>query len=138
MYLRRCLYSDNVDGCCAMFNNCSSVLESTYREHFFSKLKLGYPSISDLTQAIRNRFQSPEQIQKQKVYFLVTLNNIDQSIEFISTVKKTFEVLIKDFLFLLLFFNILKEYTSKLFDQESKSSREKLTVINFNQFEFYK
>ncbi|RNA11196.1 conserved oligomeric Golgi complex subunit 4 [Brachionus plicatilis] len=102
--------SDNVDGCCAMFNNCSSVLESTYKEHFYSKLKLGYPSTSDLTQAIRSRFQNPEQIQKQKIYFLVTLNNVDQSIEFISTVQKTFE-----------------EYTSKLFDQESQSSREKLT-----------
>lgn len=75
-----------------MFNNCSSVLESNYKEHFFSRLKFGYPSTSDITQAIRNRFQSPEQIQKQKIYFLVTLNNIDQSIEFISTVQKTFEV----------------------------------------------
>lgn len=68
--------SDSVDGCCAMFNNCSSALESIYKDYFFSKLKLGYPSGFDLTQAIKSRFQNAEQIEKQKLNFLVIVFEI--------------------------------------------------------------
>lgn len=82
-----------MDGCCAMFNNCCAVLESTYKDYFHSKLKLGYPSGFDLTQAIKSRFQNSEQIEKQKIYFLVTLNNIEKSIDCASLIKKSFEVI---------------------------------------------
>ncbi|CAF0710418.1 unnamed protein product [Brachionus calyciflorus] len=112
--IKRSLVSDNVDGCCAMFNNCSTVLESIYKDHFYSKLKLGYPSGFDLTQAIKSRFQNSEQIEKQKVYFLVTLNNIEKSIECVTMIKKSFE-----------------DYISKLFNQETQSSKDKLnTCLN--------
>ena len=106
--------SDSVDGCCAMFNNCSTALESIYKDYFYSKLKLGYPSGFDLTQAytaIKRGFQTTEQIEKQKLNFLITLNNIEQSIECITLIKKSFE-----------------EYISKLFIQESQSSKDKLNV----------
>ena len=66
--------SDSVDGCCAMFNNCSSALDSIYKDYFYSKLKAGYSSGFDLSQAynaIQRRFQYPEQNEKQKIYFLV-------------------------------------------------------------------
>lgn len=101
-YSRRCLCSDNVDGCCAMFNNCSTALESIYKDFFYSKLKAGYPAGFDLTQAytaIKSRFHqsgvnvgavSDQQIEK--INFLITLNNIEESIECVSTIKNLFEV----------------------------------------------
>jgi len=108
------LYSDSVDGCCAMFNNCSSVLETTYKDFFYSQLKVGFiNTFTDLAQAytaIQRRFQSSDsQTDKEKIKFLVTLNNLEESIEFISTIRKSFE-----------------EDISKLFVKESKSSKEKL------------
>lgn len=57
-----------------MFNNCSSALDQIYKDHFHSKLKLGYPSGFDITQAytaIQRRFQNAEQIESQKKNFLV-------------------------------------------------------------------
>ena len=111
--LKRCLCSDNVNGCCAMFNNCSSVLDSIYKDYFYSKLKLGYPSGFDFAQAytaIQRRFQTSDQMEKQKTNFLITLNNIDQSMECIVMIKKLFD-----------------EDISKLFVQETHQSKEKLT-----------
>lgn len=78
-----------------MFNNCSTALESIYKDFFFSKLKAGFPGGFDLTQAytaIKSRFQTTDQIERQKVNFLITLNNIEDSIECLSTIKKLFEV----------------------------------------------
>lgn len=69
------MFSDSVDGCCAMFNNCSSALDSLYRDYFNSKLKLGFPSGFDLTQAytaIQRRFQNQEQLEKEKLNFIVS------------------------------------------------------------------
>lgn len=94
---RRCLCSDNVDGCCAMFNNCTSALESIYRDYFYSKLKSGYLGGFDITQAytaIKRSFQNPDQTERQKINFLITLNNIEESIECLSTMKKLFEVIV--------------------------------------------
>lgn len=78
-----------------MFNNASTALESIYKDFFYSKLKAGYPGVFDLTQAytaIKNRFQNADQFERQKVNFLITLNNIEESIECLSTIKKLFEV----------------------------------------------
>ncbi len=116
--IKRCLYSDSVDGCCAMFNNCTTVLDSIYKDYFYSQLKLGFTNtFTDLAQAytaIQRRFQLTEQqIEEEKRKFLVTLNNIEESIEFISALKNAFE-----------------EDISKLFAGVSKSSKEKLNVRN--------
>jgi hypothetical protein len=57
-----------------MFNNSSSALESIYKDYFYAKLKVGYPSGFDLTQAytaIQRRFQANDQMEKQKTHFLV-------------------------------------------------------------------
>lgn len=112
--IKRCLFSDNVDGCCAMFNNCTSVLDSSYREYFHSQLKNGFINrFTDFAQAysaIQRRFhQNEQQLEKEKIKFIVALNNIEESIEFITELKKSFE-----------------EDISKLFGNESKSSKEKL------------
>ena len=64
--------SDSVDGCCAMFNNCSSALDSLYKGYFYSKLKLGGSfDLSQAYTAIQRRFQNSEQMEKEKIGFLV-------------------------------------------------------------------
>lgn len=92
-FKRRCLCSDNVDGCCAMFNNASIALESIYKDYFFSKLKSSYPGGFDLTHVFKSTFQNSDQSERQKLNFLITLNNIEESIECLSTIKKLFEVI---------------------------------------------
>lgn len=82
-----------------MFNNCSTALESIYKDFFYAKLKAGYLDGFDITQAytaFKSRFQNAEQQERQKVNFLITLNNIDESIECLSTIKKLFEVNLKN------------------------------------------
>jgi len=57
-----------------MFNNCSSALDSIYKDFFYNKLKAGYSSGFDLSQAytaIQRRFQHTDQNEKQKLQFLV-------------------------------------------------------------------
>ena len=57
-----------------MFNNCSSALDTIYKDYFYSKLKVGYPGGFDLSQAytaIQRRFQLTEQAEKDKFKFLV-------------------------------------------------------------------
>jgi hypothetical protein len=59
-----------------MFNNCSSALDSIYKDCFYNKLKAGYSSGFDLAQAytaIQRRFQYSEQNEKQKINFLVKI-----------------------------------------------------------------
>ncbi len=94
-----------------MFNNCTTVLESVYKDHFFGKLKLGYPTGFDhFATAIQRRFvQNPEQIEKQKSSFLIALNNIEWSIECIETIKKLFE-----------------DDVAKLFANVSQTAKDKL------------
>ncbi len=120
--IKRCLYSDSVDGCCAMFNNCTTLLDSVYKDYFYSQLKLGFTStFADLAQAytaIQRRFQlTDQQSEAEKRKFLVALNNIEESMEFISALKKAFE-----------------EDILRLFAGVSKSSKEKLNVRYFDSF----
>ena len=117
--IKRCLYSDNVDGCCAMFNNCSTALDSIYKDYFYSQLRSGFSNqFIDLVQAysvqIQRRFQQTDQQTEKEKLFLTALNNVEESIEFIVALKKIFE-----------------EDISKLFINESKQSRDKLNVIWF-------
>jgi conserved oligomeric Golgi complex subunit 4 len=110
--LKRSLCSDSVDGCCVMFNNCSAVIDSTYKDYFHSMVKQGYPTVSDLSQAltaIQRRFQNPDLTERQKIDFLITLNNIDESIECINTIRKLFE-----------------EDIINLFQAETQQSKDKL------------
>lgn len=62
-----------------MFNNCSSVLETTYKDFFHAQLKVGFTNtFTDLAQAytaIQRRFQSSDnQTEKEKLKFLVSIN----------------------------------------------------------------
>ena len=78
--VRRALSSSSVDGVCAMLNHANSVLEEHFREVLYSKLRVGFPSGFDITQAynlVQSSFQqgklqySDVETQKAKAAFLV-------------------------------------------------------------------
>jgi hypothetical protein len=71
-----------VDGICAMLNHGCSILEQDFREILYSKLKAGFPSGFDFTQAYnlvqssiaQGRFQSADvETEKTKSTFLVNI-----------------------------------------------------------------
>ena len=74
--------SSSVDGVCAMLNHATTVLEQDYREVLYTRLRYGFPSGFDLTQAynfVQSSLQqgkitnSEDDIQKNKAAFLVSL-----------------------------------------------------------------
>lgn len=80
--VRRALSSSSVDGVCAMLNHANSVLEQDFREILYSKLRQGFPSGFDITQAynlVQSTFQhgklqsSDAETQKLKAAFLVSI-----------------------------------------------------------------
>lgn len=80
--VRRALSSSSVDGVCAMLNHANSVLEQDFREILYSKLRQGFPSGFDITQAynlMQSSFQQGKlqyadaETQKTKVSFLVSI-----------------------------------------------------------------
>lgn len=64
-----------------MLNHAVSILESNYKDALNAKLKQGYPSGFDLTQAYnvlqttiqQGRLQGTENVEKQKLNFLVRI-----------------------------------------------------------------
>ena len=87
--VRRALSSSSVDGVCAMLNHANSVLEQDFREILYSKLRLGFPSGFDITQAY-NLVQSSLQqgklqygdaeTQKAKSAFLVSPTRVTNTV----------------------------------------------------------
>ena len=86
---RRALSSSSVDGVCAMLNHACTILEQDFREVLFSKLRQGFPSGFDLTQAYnyvqstfsQGRIQSTDaETDKSRAAFLVSfaLNNVNE------------------------------------------------------------
>ena len=63
-----------------MLNHSVTILESTYKDALYAKLKVGYPSGFDLSQAYnvihssiqQGRLQSSDHIEKQKLIFIVS------------------------------------------------------------------
>ena len=81
MTCRRALSSSSVDGVCAMLNHACTILEQDFREVLFSKLRQGFPSGFDLTQAYnyvqstftQGRIQSTDvETDKSRAAFLVS------------------------------------------------------------------
>ncbi|CAF0945754.1 unnamed protein product [Adineta steineri] len=96
--LRKCLKrstsSANVEGICAMLNHAVSILDSVYREHLYVRLKAGYPSGFDLSQAytvIQSSIQlgklQGNDIEKLKQIFLTTFNNVETTYGNLHTLK---------------------------------------------------
>ena len=78
---RRALSSSSVDGVCAMLNHACSTLEQDFCETLKSRLRQGFPSGFDFTQAYNlvqssiqsGRFQSADvEADKSKSAFLVS------------------------------------------------------------------
>ncbi|XP_038069767.1 conserved oligomeric Golgi complex subunit 4-like [Patiria miniata] len=92
---RRAISSGSTDCACAMLNHTSSLLEGSYRDVLYSKLRAGYPSGSfDVSQAYnmlqQGRFAtSTTDTNAAKLEFLTTLNNIEVSIDFTQALKKS-------------------------------------------------
>ncbi|XP_071785731.1 conserved oligomeric Golgi complex subunit 4-like [Asterias amurensis] len=92
---RRAISSGSADCACAMLNHTSSLLEGSYRDVLYSKLRAGYPSGSfDVSQAYsmlqQGRFAtSTTDTNAAKLEFLTTLNNIEVSIEYTQSLRKS-------------------------------------------------
>ena len=78
---RRALSSSSVDGVCAMLNHACTVLEQEFREILYARLRLGFPSGFDFTQAynlVQSSIQqgklqrSDQETQKAKNAILVS------------------------------------------------------------------
>ena len=75
--------SSSVDGICAMLNHATTVLEQDYREVLYTKLRYGFPSGFDLTQAynfvqssLQGKANTDDDTQKSKAAFLVRYQQI--------------------------------------------------------------
>ena len=112
--------SSSVDGVCAMLNHSSTILEQDFLEILYSRLRSGFPSGFDFSQAY-NLVQSSIQqgklqtqnsdTEKAKATFLVTLNDAEVTSEYIQTLKKN-----------------LEDEINKLYGQVNEQSKAKLTV----------
>lgn len=113
--MRRAISSSSVDGVCAMLNHCCTILEQNFRETLYAKLRPGFPSGFDLTQAyniMQSSFQQGKlssDTEKAKTAFLVTLNNAEASCDYIKSLQ-----------------NSLEEEVSQLFSQCNDQNKAKL------------
>ncbi len=91
---RRSISSSNVDGICAMLNHAVGIIDSVYRDQLYTRLKSGYPSGFDLSQAYTviqssiqlGRLQGSD-IEKLKELFLITFNNVEITYGNLHTLK---------------------------------------------------
>ncbi|KAK3594356.1 hypothetical protein CHS0354_031735 [Potamilus streckersoni] len=96
--VRRAMSSSSVDGVCAMINHACTILEQDFREVLFNRVRAGFPSGFDLTQAYnivqssiqQGKLQSSD-IEKTKAQFLTTLNNAEVSSEYSKALKSNLE-----------------------------------------------
>ena len=94
LLFRRSISSSNVEGICAMLNHAVSIIDSVYREQLYTRLKSGYPSGFDLSQAytvIQSSIQlgklQGSDIEKLKQTFLITFNNVEITYGNLHTLK---------------------------------------------------
>ncbi|CAF3479206.1 unnamed protein product [Rotaria socialis] len=103
--LKRTISSSNVEGICAMLNHAVSIIDTTYREQLHIRLKSGYPSGFDLSQAytvIQSSIQlgklQGSDIEKLKQIFLTTFNNVEITYGNLHTLKSLLDEELKKFL----------------------------------------
>ncbi|CAF2878677.1 unnamed protein product [Rotaria sp. Silwood2] len=96
--LKRSISSSNVEGICAMLNHAVSIIDTAYREQLYTRLKSGYPSGFDLSQAytvIQSSIQlgklQGSDIEKLKQIFLTTFNNVEITYGNLHTLKNLVE-----------------------------------------------
>ncbi|KAJ8041998.1 Conserved oligomeric Golgi complex subunit 4 [Holothuria leucospilota] len=92
---KRAISSGSVDCACALLNHTTTILEGDYQEKLYSKLRAGFPSGSfDVAQAYsmlqQGRFPtSSSDTNAAKLEFMTTLNNIEVSLEYIQSLKRS-------------------------------------------------
>ncbi|CAI9716005.1 Hypothetical predicted protein [Octopus vulgaris] len=95
--VRRAISSSSVDGVCAMLNHACTILEQDFRETLYSKLRPGFPSGFDFSQAynlMQSSFQQGKlssDTEKAKTVFLITLNNAEASCDYIKSLHNSLE-----------------------------------------------
>ena len=74
-----------------MLNHAVNIIDTTYREQLYIRLKSGYPSGFDLSQVIQSSIQfgklQGNDIDKLKQIFLTTYNNIEVTYGNLHTLK---------------------------------------------------
>ncbi|CAF1294888.1 unnamed protein product [Adineta ricciae] len=100
--LKRSVSTSNVDGICNMLKHAVSILDSVYREQLYTRLKSGYPSGFDLSQAytvIQSSIQlgklQGSDIEKLKQTFLSTFDNVEITHENLHILKNLLEEEVK-------------------------------------------
>lgn len=98
--IRRASSGGNIDVVCAIINHSITTIDTIYYDALNERVKYGFPStISnvaanfDLSQAYNTLqsgrvFHSSSDIEKTRKVFLIGVNDVDQSIEYIKTLKK--------------------------------------------------
>ncbi|XP_060563239.1 conserved oligomeric Golgi complex subunit 4-like isoform X2 [Ruditapes philippinarum] len=109
--VRRAMSSSSVDGVCAMLNHACTILEQDFREVLYSRVRAGFPSGFDLTQAYNMVIQQGKSTdtEKAKTQFITTLNNAEVSCDYCKQLKAN-----------------LEDEVAKLYTQCSEQSKAKL------------
>ncbi|KAL4234686.1 Golgi transport complex subunit 4 [Mactra antiquata] len=109
--VRRAMSSSSVDGVCAMLNHACTILEQDFREVLYTRVRAGFPSGFDLTQAYNMVIQQGKSsdTEKAKAQFISTLNNAEVSCDYCKQLKTN-----------------LEDEVSKLYTQCSDQSNAKL------------
>ncbi|XP_053401877.1 conserved oligomeric Golgi complex subunit 4-like [Mercenaria mercenaria] len=109
--VRRAMSSSSVDGVCAMLNHACTILEQDFREVLYSRVRAGFPSGFDLTQAYNMVIQQGKSTdtEKAKTQFITTLNNAEVSCDYCKQLKAN-----------------LEDEVSKLYTQCTEQSKAKL------------
>ncbi|CAJ0941825.1 unnamed protein product, partial [Mesorhabditis belari] len=96
--IRRSLSSNYVDGTCAVINNASMLLETTFYEYISETIKSGYPSVGYVAEAFQtaqtayNVLQHGKSTQEagpdaQREQFILAVNNARATSELITELK---------------------------------------------------
>jgi hypothetical protein len=64
--------SSSVDGVCAMLNHACTILEQDFREVLYARVRAGFPSGFDLTQAYNMVQGKSADTEKAKIQFIVS------------------------------------------------------------------
>ena len=101
--IKRALSGGSIDVVCAMVNHSVSLLETSFCEAIHERLRYGYPTTAtisgaaasfDLMQAYNviqtgRYLQTAGDLEKAKILYLSSLNNLDTACDYVKTLKTT-------------------------------------------------
>lgn len=86
--LRRAFSTSSIDGTCAMLNHTCSLIEGEFYKASNEKVQRGFPTGAMMDHAfniMQGKIQSQAEQERDRSYFVVTLNNLDTACEYINT-----------------------------------------------------